>query len=106
MKARMSAILTIWLVAASLAACGESEPVTIVATLTLAEPVGGPSECAEPIEAFISAANRDARSGRIDAQTRIQITADLRTIRATCETGNEHDAARQLAVVKQRYGYR
>jgi hypothetical protein len=97
--------MTIWAFAVLLVGCGESEPTQTTIVARLLDTIEGPESCARPMEDFIAAIDRDLAAGRLNQSSHSQIRADLRTLRSTCETGNDVDALRQLGTVKHRYGY-
>ena len=68
--------------------------------------VPGPSGCTGPIAQFQSVIENDIATGNLARSVHGRITADLAPVKAACSAGREADAARQLAGVKARYGYR
>ena len=74
-------------------------------TARIARDNAGQPECAGAIGEFFAVLDSDVETGNLDRSAYTRIVADLRTIKATCVSGNARDALRQLGVVKHRYGY-
>jgi hypothetical protein len=73
---------------------------------TVTTPVAAHPGCESAIAEFQAIIDSDEKTGNVNESVYRRIVADLRGVKIACGAGHTGEAARRLAAVKARYGYR
>jgi hypothetical protein len=79
---------------------------TLSAAILLAACTTASAACGGAIAEFEAIITSDVATGNLNKAVHRRIVSELASVRHTCAAGRDADAARGLAAVKSRHGYR